>query len=176
MDGKRYEQQVAIYLRSKGFRRVSITKASNDYGIDIICYKRRLKYGVQCKYYSKPVGVHAVQQVVGGMRYYDCDRAMVVTNNTYTRQAIELAERNDVDLIEKYSGKSSLRKVLLQIILVLGLLDIMFTSYWVYSLIGLIIYLVFLSFGIYVKYKYKKSISMEEESLEEDNSIEEIED
>ena len=61
--------------------------------MDITARRRGHKYAVQCKFYSHPVGVSAVQQVVGGMAYYDCDRAMVITNNTFTRQAKELARR-----------------------------------------------------------------------------------
>lgn len=102
-DGHAYEQAVARYLRSHGYWRVKLTGASGgDYGVDITARKGLFrKYAVQCKRYSNPVGVRAVQEVVGGMRVYNCNRAMVVTNNTYTRPARVLAEENGVELKEK---------------------------------------------------------------------------
>lgn len=161
MDGKKYEYKVAGYLRRRGFRKVRVTKASNDYGVDVIAYKRRQKYAVQCKYYSKPVGVHAVQQVVGGMRYYDCDRAIVVTNNSFTRQAYELAEKNDVILIDHYSGRTGIRKIYLTVILVLLLANLLLTDWWPLGLIGLAFLLFVMVFGIYVRHKYRNSIREE---------------
>lgn len=100
--GHEYERLVARHLRSNGYWNVKITGASGgDYGVDITARKGLFrKYAVQCKRYSNPVGVRAVQEVVGGMKVYNCNRAMVVTNNTYTRQARVLAEENDVLLKE----------------------------------------------------------------------------
>ncbi|MBO4636978.1 MAG: restriction endonuclease [Clostridiales bacterium] len=117
MDGQKYERRVASYLRDRGFRKVDVTKASGDYGVDITARKLGKRYAIQCKYYSRPVGVNAVQQVVGGKAYYECDRAMVVTNTTFTRQAKELAELNDVILIENYKGSPITKAVLLKVLL-----------------------------------------------------------
>ena len=113
MNGQKYEKKVAGYLRRHGYHNVRITKTSGDYGVDIIARKGFHRYAVQCKYYSKPVGVGAVQQVVGGMAYYDCDRAIVVTNNRFTRQAGELAGMNDVTLIPNISGYETVRAMIL---------------------------------------------------------------
>ncbi len=109
MDGKRYEKVVASYLKRKGFFAVKVTGESGDYGVDVLARKSIHKYAVQCKYYSKPVGVNAVQQVVGGMAYYGCDRAMVVTNSTFTRQAQSLASKNNVILVSGYDGREGFR-------------------------------------------------------------------
>lgn len=59
--------------------------------------KNGLKYGIQCKYYSHPVGNKAIQEAYAGADFYDCDAAMVMTNNTFTRAARELAEKLEVD-------------------------------------------------------------------------------
>ncbi|MBR6484859.1 MAG: restriction endonuclease [Clostridiales bacterium] len=112
MDGKKYEKKVASYLKRKGFFAVKVTGESGDYGVDVLARKNIHKYAVQCKYYSRPVGVHAVQQVVGGMKYYKCDRAIVITNNTFTRQARALASENNVKLIAGYDGREGVRWVL----------------------------------------------------------------
>lgn len=99
MTGYDYEYVVASYLRKKGFTGVKVTKGSGDFGVDVIAQKGRQKFAVQCKLYSYPVGVKAVQQVVAGMAMYGCNRAMVVTNNTFTKPAEKLAEKNNVILL-----------------------------------------------------------------------------
>ncbi|WP_159459780.1 restriction endonuclease [Scatolibacter rhodanostii] len=100
MTGYEYEEFAASYLRSHGYRKVKITKASGDFGVDIIAHKHWKKYAVQCKYYSRTVGNAAIQEAVAGKAYYGCNAAMVITNSTFTRPAKELAHVNDVQLIE----------------------------------------------------------------------------
>lgn len=96
MDGHEYEYQCAKMLRKRGFSRVKVTQGSADQGIDIIAYKNGKKYGIQCKYYSSPVGNKAVQEAFAGAKYYKCDIAVVMTNNTFTKSAIELAGKTFV--------------------------------------------------------------------------------
>lgn len=99
MTGHDYERVVAAYLRNKGYSRVKVTKASGDYGVDVIAHKGKKKYAVQCKYYSSPVSLGAVQEAVAGKAMYGCNAAMVVTNSTFTQSAEELAKKNGVVLI-----------------------------------------------------------------------------
>lgn len=100
MTGQDYEYAAARYLRRHGFRGVRVTRATGDYGVDVICRRHGRRYAVQCKYYSHPVGLAAVQQAVAGKAQYGCDAAMVITNNTLTRPARALAESNDVLVLE----------------------------------------------------------------------------
>ena len=100
MTGLEYEKLVAKYLRHNGYNRVSVKKGSGDYGVDVVAYKGQHKYAIQCKYYSSPVGLSAVQEAVAGKAFYNCDRAMVVTNNTFTEAAFNLAQSNGVVLLE----------------------------------------------------------------------------
>lgn len=104
MTGLEYEKLVAKYLRRHGYHNVSVTRGSGDYGIDVIAHKNGHKYAVQCKYYTSAVSLDAVQEAVAGMAYYECDRAMVVTNNTYTNAAKELAKHNRVELLERITS------------------------------------------------------------------------
>ena len=75
-------------------------------GIDITAEKDGVRWGVQVKRYSGLVGASAVRQVVTALNIYGCDRAMVVTNSSYSRVAIELAASNSCVLI----GRASLTK------------------------------------------------------------------
>lgn len=100
MTGLEYEKLVAKYLRRHGYYGVSVTKASGDYGVDVIAHKGSHRYAVQCKYYSDDVGLEAVQEAVAGKAMYNCDRAMVVTNSAFTEAAKKLAKHNTVVLLE----------------------------------------------------------------------------
>ena len=97
-DGFEFEHRCAAFLKSKGYRKVTVTPPSGDQGIDVIAYKSGLKYGIQCKYYSAPVGNKAVQEAYSGASFYDCDRAVVMTNHTFTKAARELADKLEVEL------------------------------------------------------------------------------
>ncbi len=97
--GLEYEELCAKYLRNIGYSSIETTKKSGDQGVDIIAYKNGYKYAIQCKYYSAPVGNSAIQEVVAGASFYDCNKKMVITNNSFTPSARELAECNDVSLM-----------------------------------------------------------------------------
>ena len=100
MTGHDYEYLVARYLRNNGYTGIKVTKGSGDYGVDVVAHKRGKKYAVQCKHYTGPVGLSAVQEAVAGKAMYKCDSAMVVTNSTFTNAARDLAKANNVVLIE----------------------------------------------------------------------------
>lgn len=78
---------------------VITTKASGDQGADLIISKNGIKKVVQAKFYSSSVGNKAVQEVIGAIKFYKADLGMVITNNYYTKSAIELASVNNIELI-----------------------------------------------------------------------------
>lgn len=98
LSGIDFETFVAARLQGAGWH-IETTPASNDYGVDLIATNRRDVVAVQCKRYSKTVGVRAVQEVVAGARHYACTRAMVVSNQDFTRQAQALAASSRCELI-----------------------------------------------------------------------------
>lgn len=98
MDGYQFEYQCATILKRKHFSKIEVTRSSGDQGVDIIAFKHRKKYGVQCKYYTYPVGNKAVQEAYAGANFYDCDKVIVMTNTTFTKSATELAEKLEVEL------------------------------------------------------------------------------
>lgn len=111
MTGHEYEHAVAAYLRSEGYSRVKVTKGSGDYGVDVVAFKHGFKYAVQCKYYTSPVGLSAVQEVYAGKAFYNCEKAMVVTNSTFTKAAEELARKNGVILVSGITGDRRKRRI-----------------------------------------------------------------
>ena len=94
-----YEKHVANLLRLQGFRNVELTKRSGDFGADILCVDiQGNTCAIQCKYYSGHVGYKAVEEALAGARYYSCMRALLVTNNKYTKSAIKGANKLGVEL------------------------------------------------------------------------------
>ncbi len=100
MNGYKYEAYCATWLKKHGYHNIQVTQASKDQGIDIIATKNAKRYGFQCKYYESTVGNEAVQQAFTGSAFYNCDVACVITNNTFTKSAIQLAQETDVILID----------------------------------------------------------------------------
>lgn len=94
-----YEEYVALYLQKLGYRNVKTTKASGDFGADVLCENAKgIKICVQCKHYSKPIGVKAVQEVISAREYYKCQEAWVCASNTFTPAAFEMASKTGVKL------------------------------------------------------------------------------
>ena len=80
---------------------VKHTKLSGDQGADLVVEKFGEKTAVQAKNYNNPVSNRAIQETVAAISHYACDNGMVVTNSFFTKGAIELAESNNVRLINR---------------------------------------------------------------------------
>lgn len=101
MSGTEFEKRVHLLLQKLGYH-VEGTAASGDYGGDhVLTDSNGVRTVVQAKRYSKPVGLTAVQEVVAAKARYHCHLAMVITNQTYTRQAKILAKDNGVELWDR---------------------------------------------------------------------------
>lgn len=93
MEGHEFEYFCADLLRQKGFVDVEVTKGSGDYGVDILAEKDGITYAIQCKRYTAPVGVKAVQEAYAGRDYYDRMVGAVMTNQYFTSPAVEAAKK-----------------------------------------------------------------------------------
>ena len=71
LEGHEFEYYCAELLRKKGFIDVEVTKGSGDYGADILAEKDGVTYAIQCKCYTAPIGVKAIQEAYAGRDYYD---------------------------------------------------------------------------------------------------------
>lgn len=101
MDGLEFEEYLIQYFRPIGYRAEG-TKKSGDYGVDIILTKAHNKIIVQAKHKEyKNVGIKAVQEVVGALRYYEAPLGLVVTNSFFTANAKALAKSNGIILWDR---------------------------------------------------------------------------
>lgn len=93
MEGHDFEYYCAELLQRRGFRDVEVTRGSGDYGVDILAEKDGVTYAIQCKCYSAPVGVKAVQEAYAGRDYYDRMVGAVLTNQYFTAPAVKAAKK-----------------------------------------------------------------------------------
>lgn len=98
LDPYEFEKHCASILRNVGFT-AKATKGSGDQGVDVVAEKNGIKVAIQCKLYSQAVNNTAVQEVNTGKSYYKADYAVVVSNNTYTISARQLAKSCGVLLL-----------------------------------------------------------------------------
>ncbi len=98
MEGTEFEEYCAELLEAKGFENVEMTPASHDYGIDIIADKDGISYAIQCKCYSDPIGIKAIQEAYAGKDYYKAMIGVVMTNQGFTKSAREFADKLNVVL------------------------------------------------------------------------------
>lgn len=93
-----FEKLCANLLEEQGFK-TKVTKKSGDQGVDVLAQKDNKTFAIQCKFYHHPIGNKAVQEINAGKTYYKTDYAVVVSTNTYTTSAKQLAKNCGVYLL-----------------------------------------------------------------------------
>lgn len=101
MNGIAFEHYVADLLRSQGYTDVRVTPDQNDFGADILFADGETTYAAQVKRYRGFVGVEALYQAAGGRDYYGRQRAAVITNSRFSTQALELASKTGMLLVDR---------------------------------------------------------------------------
>lgn len=110
-----FEEFVCELFKDSGYH-AEITKASGDFGADILLEKDGEKIAVQVKRYEtkNKVGVQNINQVVGAKAYYSCDRAMVVTTSSFTKSGQKLARKTQTELWDWNKLDSKIKEVYLE--------------------------------------------------------------
>lgn len=92
MDGFQFEEYIGKLLIDNGYTEVEVTQKTQDFGADVVATFGNAKYVFQCKYYTHPVGIEAVQQIYSAKSHYSAHVAVVVTNSVFTKAARILAD------------------------------------------------------------------------------------
>lgn len=95
LDWSRYEQNCLQEMKEAGFQ-VDRTSGGADYGADIVARKGQRTFVVQCKLYTRAVGIHSVQEVIAARSHYVADFAVVCSESGFTAAASNLAATNSV--------------------------------------------------------------------------------
>ncbi len=110
MTGREFEEFLAKLFKELGYQ-VRITKASGDYGADLIITKWNIKTVVQAKRKQSSVGIDAVQQVAAAIPHYQAHRGIVITNSKFTQNAKNLAASNKIELWDRDNFQKVFKKV-----------------------------------------------------------------
>jgi hypothetical protein len=100
MDGHEFEAAVADLLKLLGFDEVKLN-GGFDKGADIVAVRDGVRTAVQVKRWSTPVDLKSVRQLIDGMKRYDCERGLIVTNSFLTEPAIECAETWNIEVWDR---------------------------------------------------------------------------
>ena len=98
MDGHQFEYACADILKANGYKHVKVTRSSGDFGVDIIAEKDKVRYAIQCKRYNHKLDNTPIQEVVGNDSYHIIP---VMTNQYFTEPAKQLAQVNDIELLDR---------------------------------------------------------------------------
>jgi restriction system protein len=99
MTGTQFELYLKKIFENLGYS-VQTTSQTNDQGADLIIRNQNESVVIQAKRYNKNVGNAAVQEVVAAVNYYGTNRGIVITNSGFTKSAYDLANANNVELID----------------------------------------------------------------------------
>ncbi|MFH0890651.1 MAG: restriction endonuclease [Candidatus Liptonbacteria bacterium] len=108
LSGQEFERLLCRLYESMGYS-VNINGGVGDQGGDLIATKGQERVLIQAKRYTNSVGNDAVQQANTARTYYNCNRAIVMASNVFTKEAMQLAPKVGVELI----SRDSLQRMLL---------------------------------------------------------------
>lgn len=101
MSWQEFETTVAEAFRLDGFRVEERGGASADGGVDLVLYREREKFLVQCKQWKAyQVGVSVVRELYGVMAAEGAAGGFVVTSGKFTPSAIDFAAGRNVVLVD----------------------------------------------------------------------------
>jgi len=90
--GKSFERLLGTMFSRMRFQ--ATLTPTNDQGADLILVCDGARIAVQAKRWTHDVGNEAVQQLLGGMLYYGCEKGIVLCSGEFTRSAQDLARKH----------------------------------------------------------------------------------
>ena len=108
LNGYEFEDYLKRMFELLGYTAVQ-TPTTGDQGADLILSKDDDKIVVHAKKYEGKVSNKAVQEIAAAKNHYNADKAMIVTNSSFTKSAMELALSNDVELWDGTKLRSIIR-------------------------------------------------------------------
>ena len=98
---KRFEEVVSDYYRQIGYRS-KVTRMGADGGVDVLLFEDDDESPVkliQCKSWSKKVGVNAVRELYGVMAADGVSEGIFATTSSYTNEAREWVNGKNMELL-----------------------------------------------------------------------------
>lgn len=96
-----YEHIVAEHFEAKGYK-TTVSKYSNDYGVDVFATKAKEKIAIQAKMFggsSRQINRQMVMELHGAKDYFDCTKAILATNGRIIDNALEVAKKLKIEVL-----------------------------------------------------------------------------
>ncbi|MCC9175464.1 restriction endonuclease [Arthrobacter sp. zg-Y179] len=96
-----YESQIAAHFAGLGYR-TRQTAMSGDYGVDVFAEKADERLAIQVKMYghtTRRVNRQMVMELHGAKDYFDCHRAVLVTDGEFLPDALEVAKKLGIQVL-----------------------------------------------------------------------------
>lgn len=101
LNGSDFEKLLYRLYEAMGYT-VLLSGKVGDQGGDLVATKGQDRILIQAKcYLNSTIGNSAVQEAAAARSHYDCNTAIVIATNSFTKEATELAKTNMVELIPK---------------------------------------------------------------------------
>lgn len=101
MDEAEFKRFCVKVLEKNDFSDIVVLPASDDKRVTIVAQKDEVKYALLCKYTAKPVDGEAVKAIESGRKFYHCHVGVVLTNASFSEEAKELAQEQNIILWDK---------------------------------------------------------------------------
>jgi hypothetical protein len=88
LEARYFEFEVAMWMTRAGYQ-AKVTKQSRDDGVDVLATQNDEKIVIQCKRWERPVGPNKVRELSGALKYWNADRALLVTTSYFTDAAVD---------------------------------------------------------------------------------------
>jgi hypothetical protein len=101
MTPRQFEELVCEHYLIQGYK-TEITPLSGDYGIDVFATKGKEKLAIQAKMYgisTRKINRQCVMELHGAKDYFDCTKAIIATDGTFLTDAIQVAEKLNIEII-----------------------------------------------------------------------------
>ena len=101
MTPRQFEELVCEHYRKQGYK-TEITPLNGDYGIDVFATKGKEKLAIQAKMYgssTRKINRQCVMELHGAKDYFDCTKAVIATDGAFLPDAIQVAEKLNIDII-----------------------------------------------------------------------------
>ena len=92
-----YELDINNMFKRLGYEILDIP-TSEYHGVDLILSKNNEKIVVQVKQYDDKITDFSVHEILTAKEYYKADKARIITNSSFSSNAVDLAVKNNVDL------------------------------------------------------------------------------
>ena len=113
MTPRDYEEVICLYFRKQGYK-ANCTACSGDYGIDVFAVKGEEMLAIQAKMYgasTRKVNRQMIMELHGAKDYFDCTKAILVTNGEVLPDAIQVAEKLNIEILYFFSNEELVKSI-----------------------------------------------------------------